>query len=492
MHAQVLAAFIAYFCIVLMIGLFGSRRATTEKDFIMGGRKLNFWFTALSAHASDMSVWIFMAFPAAVFMKGAPGCWIAIGLLVGMFLNWQYVAGRLRTQTEQLDSYTLPTFFERRFRDSSGIVRYLTAFFTIVFFSHYLAALLRAMGVTLFANLFGIDPTVGMVISVSVVVAYTLIGGYVTIATIDFFQALFLLAVLLIVPPLALNYIAPGAIAEQAALREISLDVTPKWSWEWALTTLEMAISWCLGYFGMPHILTKFMGIRRVEDMKKSKYLGMSWMFLSLAGAAAVGIIGIAFFPSGLEDPQQVFVHMVHGLFTPFFAGFILCAILAANLSTMDSQILCCATVVSEDLYRRFHGGAVSSKQMLFASRVCVVAVALFALGLALFKEASILANVLYPWAGMGCCFGPLVLLGLYSDRITAKGAIAGLLFGGIFALSWPAWRPFVTDYDISAITFGFPLNMLLVYGVSLATEREINPAGSHTNHPVGHLSHPS
>lgn len=193
MHAQVLAAFIAYFCIVLMIGLFGSRKATSEKDFIMGGRKLNFWFTALSAHASDMSAWLFMAFPAAVFISGAPGVWIAIGVVVGMFLSWQFVAEKLRVQTEQLDSYTLPTFFERRFRDSSGIVRYLTAFFTIVFFSHYLAALLRAMGVTLFATLFGIDPTIGMVISVSAVVAYTLVGGYVTIAMIDFFKHFFCL-----------------------------------------------------------------------------------------------------------------------------------------------------------------------------------------------------------------------------------------------------------------------------------------------------------
>ena len=330
-----------------MIGFFGSRKATSEKDFIMGGRKLNFWFTALSAHASDMSAWLFMAFPATVFLTGGPGCWIAIGLIVGMFLNWQYVARPLRIQTEQLDSYTLPTFFEWRFRDASGIVRYLTAFFTIIFFCHYLAALLHAMGV-LFAPLFEINSTIGIMISVAVVVAYTLIGGYVTIATIDFFQALFLMVILLLVPVLAATYISPGEISAQAEQLGISLSIAPEWTWEWTMKTLANAATWCFGYFGMPHILTKFMGIRDVEEMKKSKYLGMSWLFLTLAGAAAVGFIGIAFFQNGLTNSHLVFVNMVQALFHPFFAGFILCGILAANLSTMDSQILCCATVVSE------------------------------------------------------------------------------------------------------------------------------------------------
>lgn len=478
MHAQILVAFIVYFCIVLMVGLFGSRKATTEKDFIMGGRKLNFWFTALSAHASDMSAWLFMAFPAAVFVSGAPGCWVAIGVIAGMFLIWQFVAKQLRVQTEQLDSYTLPTFFERRFRDHSGVVRYLTAFFTIFIFGHYLAALLRAMSL-LFSSIFGIDPIIGILISVSVVVAYTLIGGYVTIAMIDFCQAIFLLGVILLVPFIASTYIAPGEIALQAEKVGASLDLTPQWM------TLATALSWCLGYFGMPHILTKFMGIRDAGELKKSKYLGMSWLLLTLAGSAAVGFIGLAFFPSGLSDPQLVFVNMVHVLFHPFFAGFVLCGIIAANLSTMDSQILCCATVISEDLYRRFHGGAVSSKQMLLASRLAVVGVALVAFCLALFKTASILDDVLYSWAAMGCCFGPLVLLGLYSKRVNAIGAITGLLFGGFFALSWPSWQHLVTDYAFSAIILGFPLNLVLIYGVSLLTAKEPSPlthSGQHVD----------
>lgn len=483
MHAQILVAFIVYFCIVLMVGLFGSRKAATEKDFIMGGRKLNFWFTALSAHASDMSAWLFMAFPATVFVSGAPGCWIAFGLIAGMFLIWQFVAKQLRVQTEQLDSYTLPTFFERRFRDHSGLVRYLTAFFTILIFAHYLAALLRAMSL-LFASVFGIDPTLGIFISVSVVVAYTLIGGYVTIAMIDFFQALFLLGVILLVPIIASTYVAPGEISLQAERLGVSFDFTP------TFTALATAISWCLGYFGMPHILTKFMGIRDAQELKKSKYLGMSWLLLTLAGSAAVGFIGLAFFSSGLSDPQLVFVNMVHILFHPFFAGFILCGIIAANLSTMDSQILCCATVISEDLYRRFHRGAVSSKQMLLASRLAVVGVALMAFGLALFKTASILDDVLYPWAAMGCCFGPLVLLSLYSTRINATGAIVGLLFGGVFALSWPSWSHLVTDYTFSAIIVGFPLNLLLVYIVSLATAR-VPKLSSHAGQHVDSLGTP-
>lgn len=465
------AAFALYFGLVLAIGFVASRRKMSEKDFIMGGRKLNFWLTALSAHASDMSAWLFMAFPSAVFLAGVPGCWIALGLLGGMYVNWQCVAPRIRQQTEDLDSYTLATFFERRFRDNSGLIRCATAILTLIFFSHYLAALLRAMGLLL-APLFHMDYATLIVTVTVLVVIYTFMGGYVAVAWIDCFQALFLLAVVLAVPVYAYMQLSdPSDIVALAHENGKSLSLFPHASWNWVISEFSVALSWGLGYFGMPHVLTKFMGIKNVSQIYKSKYLGMTWLVFTLAGAAAVGLIGIGFFPLGLEEPEMVFVEMVKELFHPFLAGFVLCAVLAANLSTMDSQILCCATTISEDLYRLVRRGAVPARELLLVSRIGVVAVAFFALSLAFYKDAPILASVLYPWAGLGCTFGPLVILGLYSKKINKYGAAAGIVFGGCFSMFWPDFRTLITNYDISAIILGFPLNALLTYVVSILTQ---------------------
>lgn len=472
MHVQTLVAFFAYFCVILVIGMWASRRTRgmSETDFIMGGRSLNFWLTALSAHASDMSAWLFMAFPAAVFVGGVPGCWIALGLIVGMWVSWQYVAPRLRQQTEDLNSYTLATFFERRFRDTSGVIRLATAFLTLLFFGHYLAALLRAMGIML-GPIFHIDYYILISVVISVVVIYTFIGGYVTVAWIDLFQALFLLCVLMIVPVMAYFHLKdPSDIRVLAAERNIPLDIIPAASADWFIKNIAACLGWGLGYFGMPHVLTKFMGIKDVKLMYKSKWLGMSWLVLTLTGAAAVALIGIGFFPMGLDDPQFVFIDMVKGLFHPLAAGFVLCAIIAANLSTMDSQILCCATTISEDLYKRAFKTPPPARKVLLVSRLGVVFIAVVAFVLALNKNASLLASVLYPWAGLGCTFGPLVILGLFSKKINKYGAGVGLLFGGLWSVFWPEIRPFITQYDIAAIVLGFPISLALVYGVSMIT----------------------
>lgn len=477
MNIQILIAFIAYFCVVLTIGLVASRRtrAMSEADFVMGSRGLNFWLTALSAHASDMSAWLFMAFPAVVFVGGVPACWIALGLIGGMFLSWQYIAPQLRQQTEDLDSYTLATFFERRFRDRSGIIRVATAGLTLLFFGHYLAALLRAMGVLL-VPIFHVDYHLLISIVMGVIVVYTFVGGYVTVAWIDLFQALFLLGVLILVPIMAyLRLNDPSDVFVLAREKEISLSLFPAASKEWFVEIVATCLSWGLGYFGMPHVLTKFMGIKDVRQMYKSKWLGMSWLVLTLAGASAVGILGIAFFPLGLADPQQVFITMVQELFHPLAAGFVLCAIIAANLSTMDSQILCCATTISEDLYRRFCRKSPSPRRLLLVSRLGVVFMAIVALVLAVNQEATLLKSVLFPWAGLGCTFGPLVILGLFSQRINKYGAGVGIIFGGLWALFWPDIRPFITQYEsIEAIIPGFPIALVLIPLVSKLTARWI------------------
>jgi SSS family solute:Na+ symporter len=277
--------------------------------------------------------------------------------------------------------------------------------------------------------------------------------------------------VLLIVPTMA--YFRLNDLSDVAVLakeKAIPLELFPAASKEWFVEITATVLSWGLGYFGMPHVLTKFMGIRDVSQMYKSKWLGMSWQVVILAGSAAVGLIGIAFFPLGLSDPQQVFTTMVKELFHPLAAGFALCAIIAANLSTMDSQILCCATTISEDLYRRACRKSPSPKRLLFVSRCGVIFIAIVAFLLALNKDASLLKSVLFPWAGLGCTFGPLVILGLYSKSINKYGAGVGIIFGGLWSFFWPEIRPFVTHYDIDGIVLGFPISMLMIPLVSYFT----------------------
>lgn len=468
MSSQVLAAFFVYFCILLSIGLIAHKKQVTSADFILGSRSLNFWLTALSAHASDMSAWLFMAFPAAIFVSGLQQSWAAFGLIIGMFLNWHFVAKKLRTATESTDSYTLSTFFERRFSDNSGVIRVLTAIMSIIFLTSYLSAGLIAMGL-LFESIFGINYYVGLTVATVVVMTYTFVGGFVTVAWTDLFQAFFLLAMIIMVPLVALMSIPGGfnAIQASAAVQHISLNLLDDISKQSILTIIFLVLGWGLGYFGQPHIITKFMGIKSAEDMYKSKYLGMSWQTLALAAATGVGLVGIGYFPEGLENPELVFISMVKSLFSPFIAGMILCAIIAANMSTMDSQILVCASVLSEDFYKHIVHRTASQRSLLLASRISVILVSLVALTLAFNKSATVLDVVFYAWSGLGCAFGPLVLMSLYSKHTNKYGAIAGILVGGAIAGLWPMLNPLLFPIDVPSMIPGFFLSLLSIWVVS-------------------------
>ena len=431
----------------------------------MGGRGLNFWLTALSAHASDMSAWLFMAFPMAIYMGGVPQVWMGLGLLLGMYANWTWIAPRLRSSTEQLNAYTLSTFFERRFGDSWGLLRTLTAVMTLLFMAHYLAAGLIAMGLLL-ETLFSLEYSFGILLSMAVVVSYTYVGGYVTVAWMDLIQGVFLLLVILAVPIFAYAALPDGQTIELFAQKAgVSLQIIPEWSFTWALQTLGLAFGWGVGYLGLPHVLTKFMGIRNVTDMYKAKRVGLSWQTLVLIASAAVGLIGIPFFQGNLGDPQLVFIDMVRALVHPFIAGFILCAVVAANMSTMDSQILVCASVISEDLYRLFGHQKPTSKRLLHVSRIGVLAMAVIALVLAFNnRDETILATVLYSWAGLGCTFGPLVIMALYAPKTNLAGALAGIICGGLFAAFWPTINPFVCDTCLPATVPGVPITLLIIW----------------------------
>ncbi|NGX57467.1 MAG: Osmoregulated proline transporter OpuE [Chlamydiae bacterium] len=472
MHYQVIFSFAIYFSILLAIGLFSHKKSQTEVDFILGNRSLNFWLTALSAHASDMSAWLFMAMPAAIFIGGIPHIWMALGLLIGMFLNWQFVAPKLRTLTEEYKSNTLSTFFEKRFRDESGTIRLVTAFLSLVFLTCYLSAGLIAMGY-LFESLFSINFYVGIVIAVSVVIAYTFVGGFVAVAWTDLFQGFFLLFMVLMVPLVALSKIGGiGSVISNAASQGISLQIMDDYSTYSFVSIIMIVLGWGLGYFGQPHIITKFMGIRDVSEIWKAKFLGMTWQFLALGGAIFVGVVGIGYFPEGLANGELVFVDMVKSLFHPFIGGIILCAVLAANISTMDSQILVCASVITEDLYKRYYRRQAESSELLKISRTSVVFIGILAFIFATSKSATVTGAVFYAWGGLGSAFGPLVLTSLYSTSVNRYGALAGIIVGGVLAGTWDLMNPYFTTFVIPPMVPAFTLSLISILIVSKMTRK--------------------
>lgn len=473
MNMYFLSAFLFYFLILLTIGLLAHRKQTSSADFVMGNRSLSFWLVALSAHASDMSAWLFMGLPMAVFLLGLSQIWIAIGLVIGMYLNWQIVAPKLRSMTEKYDCYTLSSFFEARFNDKAGTIRLLSAVMLILFLTHYLSAGMIGVG-NLLESLFGLNYYFGLTLAMLVVVVYTFIGGFVAVAWTDLFQGVFLLGMIVLVPILALMHLGNAdAIGEIAKAKQISLALFTDNQPITILMSVLLAVSWGIGYFGMPHVITKFMSIQDVKQLNKSKWLGISWQIIVLFAAIGVGLIAIAYFPNGLHNPEMVFVEMVRDLFHPFFAGFILCAVIAASMSTMDSQILVCASVLSEDLYPTIKKNTSSSDMKLKVSRYGVVGVSVVALLLSLNRSATIMDTVSYSWAGLGSAFGPLVLTSLYSNYANRFGAIAGILTGGAVVMAWPHVNPLISEYTIQPMIPGFLFSTLMIYLVSFATKTE-------------------
>lgn len=470
MQTQILFSFFIYFLVLLAIGLTFHKKQTNSADFIVGNRSLSFWLTALTAHASDMSAWLFMAFPAALYIKGIPGLWIAFGLIAGMYLNWQFIAERLRIETEKYNSYTLSTYFERRFKDPSGTLRILTACMSLLFLTIYLGAGLYAMGL-LFNSLFGINYYIGLSIATFVVMTYVFCGGFITVAWTDFFQGVFLLAVILFVACISYLHLPSWqTVLDVAKNKDIPLSLLEEVDSYALLTALFLVLGWGLGYYGQPHIITKFMGIKTPQEINKAKYLGMTWQVLSLGAAAFIGFLGLAYFPEGLSNPELIFVEIVKHLFHPLMVGFILCGLIAANMSTMDSQILVCASVLSEDFYKHIFKKNASPYELLKASRAGVVVTSLVALSIAFVTNASILNMILYAWSGLGSSFGPLVIMSLYDPKANRAGAISGIFVGGLIAGLWPLLNPYLTSIAVPPMIPGFFSGLLSIYFVSRLT----------------------
>lgn len=470
MNPQLLFAFIAYFTILLSVGLISHKKQHSTADFIVGNRSLSFWLTALSAHASDMSNWLFMAYPAAIMIGGMPQAWIAIGLVIGMWLNWQFMAKKLRDATEKYESYTLSTYFENRLGDKSGMLRIMTAMICIFFLTCYLSAGLIGMGL-LFESVFGIDYFIGLSIALFVAVLYTFCGGFITVAWTDLFQALFLLLCIICVPFVAIYHLSHGVQSVSITAEELSIPMTMfhEQGWSQILSSL-MLVAWGFGYWGQPHVLTKFMGIRDSNEMYKAKYVGMAWQILSLIAATAIGLVGIGFYQGELANPELVFIEMVQVIFHPFIAGFVLCAILAATMSTMDSQILVCASVISEDFYKKTIRPDANDKETLLVSRLGVIIIALVAMGLAFQKNVTVLDAVEYAWTGLGASFGPLLLTTLYSTKITRWGGIAGILMGSGMTMCWGYINPHLTELHVHSMIPAFFLSLFTIIVVSRLT----------------------
>ncbi len=457
--------FFGYFLVLLLVTLFSYRKHLSSKSFVLGDRSLNFWLTALSAQASDMGGWLFLGYPALIFGQGLFAAWAAIGLVLGMFCNWHFVAPRLRRITEQYGNLTLNGFFESRVGDCSGLLRSLSALLSIFFFTVYIGSGLIAMGL-LVQSLFGISYSIGILIGLAVVLAYVLTGGYCTVAWVDLFQGLFLLVVIVWVPILLLRQLGGEvSLMDRVSLQGLTTSLLPH-SLGGFWTLLMTAVGWGLGYFGQPHILTKFMGIRDPNELGKAKYVGTSWMVIALLAATAMGLCGIAFFPAGLSDAQQVGLLIVKTTLSPLLVALASCAILAATTNVMAAHILIVASNLSEDLYQRLLRPRASERERIWISRSSVLVIGGVGLLIAFAQPSSIYQLVLYAWSGLGATFGPLVFACLYFKHLHRWGACAGVFAGGILSAIWPSVESSL-QMGIPPILPGFLVGLLAIHLVS-------------------------
>lgn len=462
MISQEIFAVSLYILILIFIGVLSYRKNLTSSEFILGGRSMNFWVTALAAHASDMSSWIFMAYPAVLFTTGLFNVWAAIGLTLFMFLNWHFIAPKIRRESEKFNSMTYSSYFESRFSDSSGSLRIITAVMLFIFYTIYISAGLVGLGL-LIESLFPIPYDYGIILGLCIVVPYLFIAGYLTLAYTDLFQGIFLLIVIAFVPLYLLPKIGGiDQITKVAKLNGISLSLIPQKNFTGLFTIFSIMVSWGLGYFGQPHIVTKFMGIKKVEDTFKAKYIGITWQIIALSFATLIGLLAIPYFKDGIADPQLIFIKMTEAYFTPFLSAFILCAILGVTITTMDSQILVLASSLAEDFYKRIFRKNSSSKEILFVSRMSIFVIAVIAYLIATQKNHSIFELVSYAWFGLGASFGPVLIFSLYSKKINKTGAWAGVLSGGTIAGIWPVINQFL-PINVPTLIPGFVISSICI-----------------------------
>jgi len=465
-----------YFIVMLGIGFYAYKKSTSDiSGYMLGGRNLSPSVTALSAGASDMSGWMLMGLPGAMYITGVSSLWIALGLVIGAFLNYLVVAPRLRTYTELAnDSITLPDFFENRFNDQTRILRLVSSLVIIIFFTLYTSSGIAAGG-KLFESSFGLDYEAGLYITAGVVVMYTLFGGFLAVSLTDFVQGCIMFVALVLVPIVAINDVG-GIEQVNNSIESINPDLLNLFSGVSALGIMS-AMAWGLGYFGQPHIIVRFMAIRSVDDLPKARRIGMTWMIVAIIGAMATGFSGIAYVAKtgiALDDPETIFIVLSQVLFSPLIAGFLLAAILAAIMSTISSQLLVTSSSLTGDFYQAFLNKEASEKKLVQIGRLSVFMVALVAIYLAYDRTNSILSLVSNAWAGFGAAFGPVVILSLHWKGMNRNGALAGVLAGAVTVLIWIYAPITVNGQSLSSLMYeivpGFIACTLAVVFVSRAT----------------------
>ncbi len=448
MSDPTLITFIAYFILLLGIGLYFYYRSASIDDYLLGGRAMGTWVTALSAQASDMSGWLLMALPGAIYLGGLANTWIAIGLFAGTVLNWRFVSARLRLYTQRVDAITLPCFFESRFRDPTGLLRILSAIIILILFSVYASSGLKAAGL-LFESTFRINYAWAVVVGGAVIIVYTFLGGFLAVCWTDLLQGGLMVFAITIVPLLSYRNVG-GATAVREAMADAGVRASLVPDARWPLVAIASSMAWGLGYFGQPHILVRFMSIKSVHKLRRSMSIAIVWVFLSLSGAVAVGLVGVAMY-EGLSDgrEEKVFIYMIESLLNPWFGGILLAAIFSAIMSTIDSQLLVSSSALSEDFYVKAIRRQASTREVIWVGRGCVVLISLIALVLALNPESTILSVVSYAWGGFGAAFGPLILFSLYSRRTTWQSGLAGMIVGIVVLVLWKETGLGDTLYEI-------------------------------------------
>ena len=473
-----LAAFVIYFILMIAIGFFGFKKSKNVNDYFLGGRQLGPWATAISAQASDMSGWLLLGLPGAVFLYGLTESWIAIGLFVGTYLNWKLIAARLRKMSAAAgDSITIPEYFQNRFKSQSYVVRFVCAAIIFVFFLVYTASAFSS-GAKLFNFVFGIDYVPALTIGALIIISYTFLGGFLAVCWTDLVQGFLMLGALIIVPIMCIKNIPDFSSVTFNVANYFNLFRLENGHLAWQ--TIVSGLAWGLGYFGMPHILVRFMAIKNADLIKKSRIIACIWVFITLCASVFVGIAGNAFLSapenaemlaqfSALNDAEKIFMFLSTTMLPALIAGVVLSAILAAIMSTADSQLLVTASAVTNDVFKILKKET-SEKTLMWISRGTVIIVAIIAYLLALNPDSSVMGLVSYAWAGLGAAFGPAMLLSLFWKRMTIEGAVAGMVSGGLGVIVWEA-VPVLSGTGVYSLLPAFILSLVAIVVASLLTK---------------------
>jgi len=463
--APLLITFVAYLILILFLGIKAYKRTHSLDDYILGGRKLGSAVTALSVGASDMSGWLLLGLPGAIYFSGLSEIWIGIGLLLGAYCNWFFVSKRLRIYSQHANnSLTLPDYLENRFNDTTRVLRLVSAFVILLFFTFYTASGLVG-GAILFENSFGLQYSSALIFGGLIIVGYTFIGGFLAVAWTDAVQAVLMLLALLVAPTVVI-LTSGGTEVVWQQMRAVNPQSTELFS-DMTLIGFLSLIAWGLGYVGQPHILARFMAVENPQKLVAARRIAMVWMVLVLLGSISTGLAGIAYFADKpLENPETVFIALSQQLFNPWVAGVITAAILSAIMSTIDSQLLVSSSVISEDFYRVFVRPNATEKELLIVSRAAVIAIALLAMVIASDRESRVLDLVSYAWAGFGAAFGPVIVFSLFWRKMTAASAIVGMIVGGVTVVVWSNLTGGL--FDLYEIVPGFALASMVIVIITL------------------------